>query len=81
MRDTVDPAHCTTIIYVERETIASWHIGQEHVMFEYDKVVVNISLRSFCQGTGTNSLGVWLVIYLIVSRNKSTHKHSSGYQQ
>ena len=23
MRDTVDPAHCTTIIYVERETIAS----------------------------------------------------------
>ena len=47
LRDTADIVHYTTIVYVERETIASWQIGQEHVMFEYGKVVVNISSKSF----------------------------------
>ena len=66
LRDTADIVHYATIVYVERETIASWHIGQEHVIFEYDKVVVNICFRCFHQGTCTAILGVWLVKYVIV---------------
>ena len=58
LRDTADPAHCATIVYVERETIAAWHIGHEHVMFEYDKVVVNTSFR---RGTCILLYGVGLL--------------------